>query len=465
VTQALQRSGVPASHLGLCVQPVDEAAAGGGPAWNADQPFLLASTAKVVTSLAALDLLGDAHRWRVRASSDVAPVDGRLAGDLLIDGDGLGLTPEDLKRWFEQLQARGLRRIDGRIVLRRFTVLQEAGPAQAAATAAERAAARPAPPVLATPTTPADPTLSVRVAPARGKLARVQVQPALPGVRVVNDLQMRPGADCGAYARWQAEPGARTQLVVSGLWDAGCGAREVATLRPPAGWRPPPALPAALPLPAAPSAAAMVAALWAEAGGQLAGEVVELPERPGAAAARAPRPAWRSEFALTLPTLVREINKTSNNLAARKLLAELAPAGRPEAARQRLAQWLQRQGLGEDDIRIELGSGQSRNERGKPRALVQLLRQGWRGAHARPFVDSLPVAGVDGTLTQRLRRGAATGHAFLKTGTLSDTRALAGYVQARSGKVYAVAAIVNHPQAAKATPALDALIEWLAGNG
>jgi D-alanyl-D-alanine carboxypeptidase/D-alanyl-D-alanine-endopeptidase (penicillin-binding protein 4) len=72
------------------------------------------------------------------------------------------------------------------------------------------------------------------------------------------------------------------------------------------------------------------------------------------------------------------------------------------------------------------------------------------------------VAGVDGTLVGRMTRGAATGQAFLKTGTLLDTRALAGYVKSRSGRTYAVAALVNHPDARRATPALDALIEWLA---
>jgi D-alanyl-D-alanine carboxypeptidase/D-alanyl-D-alanine-endopeptidase (penicillin-binding protein 4) len=61
--------------------------------------------------------------------------------------------------------------------------------------------------------------------------------------------------------------------------------------------------------------------------------------------------------------------------------------------------------------------------------------------------------------------GPATGQAFLKTGTLSDTRALAGYVRSRSGVVYAVAAIVNHPDAARARGVLDAFIAWLARNG
>ncbi|HET9642927.1 MAG TPA: D-alanyl-D-alanine carboxypeptidase, partial [Burkholderiaceae bacterium] len=168
---------------------------------------------------------------------------------------------------------------------------------------------------------------------------------------------------------------------------------------------------------------------------------------------------------------IREINKTSNNVGARQLLLSLGASGTPAlrsplvAAQGRVAQWLRAQGLGDGDLRVEQGSGQSRNERGKPLAMVQLLRNAWHAAHAKVFVDSLPVAGVDGTLAQRMRSGAAAGNAFLKTGTLSDTRALAGYVRARSWKVYAVAVLVNHPKATLATPALDAFIEWVARNG
>jgi D-alanyl-D-alanine carboxypeptidase/D-alanyl-D-alanine-endopeptidase (penicillin-binding protein 4) len=169
--------------------------------------------------------------------------------------------------------------------------------------------------------------------------------------------------------------------------------------------------------------------------------------------------------------LVREINKTSNNVGAHQLLLSLAASGTPRpsatlaAAQGRVAQWLRAQGIADGDVRIEQGSGQSRNERGKPAAMVQLLRNAWHARHAKVFVDSLPVAGVDGTLAGRMRSGAAAGNAFLKTGTLSDTRALAGYVRAKSGKVYAVAVLVNHPKATLATPALDAFIEWVARNG
>ena len=116
-------------------------------------------------------------------------------------------------------------------------------------------------------------------------------------------------------------------------------------------------------------------------------------------------------------------------------------------------------------MQLENGSGLSHSERAKPRAMVQLLRKAWRADQAMAFFESLPVAGVDGTLKNRLQGGHAMGQAYLKTGTLNDTRALAGYVHGASGKMYAVAIMVNAADAALGRPAMDAMIEWLARNG
>jgi serine-type D-Ala-D-Ala carboxypeptidase/endopeptidase (penicillin-binding protein 4) len=134
-------------------------------------------------------------------------------------------------------------------------------------------------------------------------------------------------------------------------------------------------------------------------------------------------------------------------------------------ARERLAGWLMSQGLDGDDLRVDNGSGLSHAEQGKPRAMVQLLRGAWGSLPGQALLESLPVAGVDGTLAHRMTNGLATGRAFLKTGSLLDTRALAGYVYGASGTIYAMTALVNHPSAAQATPALDRLVEWVVARG
>ena len=157
-------------------------------------------------------------------------------------------------------------------------------------------------------------------------------------------------------------------------------------------------------------------------------------------------------------------------LADGRLVGDLliVGGGNAQLSSAALAAWFRRlhdQGLADGDVQVENGSGLSHSERAKPRALVQLLRKAWRAEQAQAFFDSLPVAGVDGTLKSRLLGGRAAGQAYLRTGTLNDTRALAGYVHAASGKMYAVALMVDGADAARGRPALDAMVEWLAGNG
>ena len=112
-----------------------------------------------------------------------------------------------------------------------------------------------------------------------------------------------------------------------------------------------------------------------------------MPRRRGRA-----RRAGSSELATPVGEVLREMNKTSNNEAARNVLLSLAPGGAPLPAggpastprsRRRssgMRDWLRAQGLHDGDITVVLGSGQSRAERGKPRALVELLRTAWRSA-------------------------------------------------------------------------------------
>jgi D-alanyl-D-alanine carboxypeptidase/D-alanyl-D-alanine-endopeptidase (penicillin-binding protein 4) len=460
VQASLRASGLPLSSFGFYARPVDGDASAALLALNAEQPFVMASTAKVVTSLAALDLLGANHRWNHRAQATGPVADGRLSGHLVLSGSGGGITPAELGRWFRQMHAEGVTRVNGDIVLDRLTLLHEQHPAQAATTAAESA------PAVAGGSSAAAVPLTVSIRPSGGTRAQVAVRPLPRGVVVVNDVFM--GDACSAWAQWSDTGGAASQIWVRGQWNPGCGARDVASVRVPATALRPATV--AAPPARAVSTPALVAALWAESGGRLGGRVLEREQRDLPDRASNVAQHWGSRMSTPLPAVIREINKTSNNSAARRLLLSLSPrlpqpGGTLRAAQDRVHGWLRAQGLAEDDIRIDLGSGQSRDERGKPRALVQLLRNAWRANSSDIFIASLPIAGVDGTLAHRLRRGSAAGQAWLKTGTLNDTRALAGYVKGRSGKMYAVAALVNHPQAARATPTLDAFIEWVAKNG
>ena len=80
-----------------------------------------------------------------------------------------------------------------------------------------------------------------------------------------------------------------------------------------------------------------------------------------------------------------------------------------------------------------------------------------RGCSRYPeLAASLPVTGTDGTL----KRSKAQAWAHLKTGSLRDVAGIAGYVDGRDGQRWVVVALVNHPQANRARPVLDAVVDW-----
>jgi D-alanyl-D-alanine carboxypeptidase/D-alanyl-D-alanine-endopeptidase (penicillin-binding protein 4) len=80
-------------------------------------------------------------------------------------------------------------------------------------------------------------------------------------------------------------------------------------------------------------------------------------------------------------------------------------------------------------------------------------------------MSSLPVVAADGTMRKRLAGDAVSGNAHIKTGLLSDARAIAGYVLDRGGRRHALVMIVNHPNANQAEPAFDALLQWVRARG
>jgi D-alanyl-D-alanine carboxypeptidase/D-alanyl-D-alanine-endopeptidase (penicillin-binding protein 4) len=167
----------------------------------------------------------------------------------------------------------------------------------------------------------------------------------------------------------------------------------------------------------------------------------------------------------SLAEVVRDINKFSNNTMAQQLFytlpAQATPAvpATPEAARAHLRQWLQRQ-LGEAavrDVLIDNGSGLSRETRLPARLLAQLLQQAWSSPVMPELMASLPVAGLDGTMR---RARSANGRAHLKTGSLRDSAGVAGYLLSDSGRRYVIVALINHPNANAARPAIEALLQW-----
>ena len=107
---------------------------------------------------------------------------------------------------------------------------------------------------------------------------------------------------------------------------------------------------------------------------------------------------------------------------------------------------------------MDNGSGLSRVERISAASLAAMLQSAAQSRVAQDLLESLPIAGVDATMRERAK--AVIGQAFIKTGSLRDVTAVAGYVNGNSGARYIVVGMVNHPNAGAARPALDALIQW-----
>ncbi|MEO7337969.1 MAG: D-alanyl-D-alanine carboxypeptidase, partial [Caldimonas sp.] len=314
----LRNSGLPLASFGIDVQPIDGAASPASFALNAEQPFLLASTTKLVTSLAALDLLGANHRWLTSAHATGPLADGRLSGDLVIAGGEVGLTAGEMRRWFMQMRSEGLLEVSGNIVLEHVALLHERDPAQVVATSEERVTDGPIDGRIYNLG-----KLLVSVQPSSGERATIVVKPRPANVTIVNDVAMG-GGTCAAWARWrtaeESRGGAPLQLWVRGRWDASCAADDIAYVQPPPGVRLAPELGAAPALPIA--APRLVADLWREAGGKLRGRVIENTESAGLQKVVSGR--WSSEVASPLVEVLREMNKTSNNAAARSVLLALA---------------------------------------------------------------------------------------------------------------------------------------------
>jgi D-alanyl-D-alanine carboxypeptidase/D-alanyl-D-alanine-endopeptidase (penicillin-binding protein 4) len=437
VLTALSRAKVPADAVALLVMEAD---GGNAPrlSHRAGQPMNPASVMKLVTTVAALDLLGPAYTWRTPVWVAGPVVDGVLKGNVIIQGQGdPKLVLEKIWLLLRRLQGLGIHTIGGDIVLDNSMF------ALPAADTAEFDG-EPLRPYNTTPEALLVNYKSVVMTFAPDPLAnqaRVQFDPPLWGVHWQTSVQLSPAkagsqGACNDYrASLKADFSDPLSIRFDGSYAASCGEKV---------W------PVAYADPASYNARA-IEGLWRSMGGQLTGTV-----HLGAA------PQEPATFELLSPPLaevIRDINKFSNNVMAQQVFLTLglpAPAT-PESARQALRQWWQRRISAIDVPTIDNGSGLSRHNRISAQQLGQLLQVAYAAPTMPELMSSLPLVGVDGTLKRSLA-GHASAH--LKTGSLKDVTALAGYVHAASGKRYVLVAMVNHPNAAAVRPALDALIDW-----
>lgn len=149
-----------------------------------------------------------------------------------------------------------------------------------------------------------------------------------------------------------------------------------------------------------------------------------------------------------LSRILALLNKPSDNLVAEVLLKTLGAVakrkGSTSAGAEVERELLKSFGLDMGAISIVDGSGLSKINCITPRNIVTLLTYMRSSKHAQVFIDSLPVAGVDGTLAYRMRGTAAEGNVRAKTGTLAKVVSLSGYVSTKSGEPLVFAIMFNN---------------------
>jgi D-alanyl-D-alanine carboxypeptidase/D-alanyl-D-alanine-endopeptidase (penicillin-binding protein 4) len=436
---------------------------------NSQRAMNPASTMKLLTTYAALDLLGPAYTWKTEAYIDGELKDGVLNGNLILKGYGdPKFTIEQFWLWLSELRARGLREIRGDLVLdRNYFDLPSYNPGEFDDDPVR--AYNVGPDALLINFN----TLRLRYMPD-GLGLKVVTEPPLDGV--ILDNQLTPNGERVNCDNWDdmfsVQPNGDS-VVLLGDYPLGCGEREQNLSV----------------MPHTRYVGAVFRAVWKELGGTLQGREVD-----GTVSDKAM--LYSTHRSDPLSAVIRDINKFSNNVMARQLfltLGETLPVasdsdpisesmqaqssvsalpvfpaqsernGRLSIERSVLAMqaWLERNRLNFPGLVLENGAGLSRKERISAAHMAQLLQHASAHPLSAELQASLPILGVDGSVRKRLRESPAASHAHLKTGTLEGVKTIAGYVKSKNGREWIVVFFVNHPNARRGQDAQDALIEWV----
>jgi D-alanyl-D-alanine carboxypeptidase/D-alanyl-D-alanine-endopeptidase (penicillin-binding protein 4) len=282
------------------------------------------------------------------------------------------------------------------------------------------------------------------VARTDGGKVHIAVEPPIAEIRIDNRVKALPSGKCPGWPDVRYNPVKQfdgTTVIVSGKLAEGCSAQTYLSLLDHPSY-----------------AAGAVRAIWQELGGKILGKdrLAEVPEKARLLA---------RTFSPDLVEIIRDINKYSNNTMARQLFLSLGAQFRNEAdgddakaAQRVIRSWLARKGITAPHLVIENGSGLSRDERVSARELAQLLQAAWKSPYAAEFISSMPLVAMDGTMRKRLHRTALAGEAHIKTGTLNNVRAIAGYSRDSNGNSWAVVAILNDQRPWGASSILDQIL-------
>lgn len=423
VLRVLNGLDIPPEHLSVLVRRID-----------ADAPLLThlpeaprnpASVMKLVTTRAALELLGPAYTWptEVYFSGDF---DGqRLRGDLGLKGYGDPfLVIEEFWKLLRALRRIGLSEIDGNLLLddSHFLIPDED---PAAFDGQPYRTYNVVPNALLTNFKAvqffflADPV---------NRRVRLNYEPDLGNLDVRNRLTLDDGP-CRGYQGGISfnvvDPESAARIVFEGAFPARCNNYSLTRTV----------------LQHDTYLHGLFRSLWAEMGGSFQGQAVLGPIPDDADLVY----TWRSP---PLAEVIRSVNKNSNNVMTRQLLLTIGAElkGTPGTEANGVAavhEYFEADGIHDGSLVMANGAGLSRDSRISAQMLVDMLTKAATGPYAPEFIASLSIAGVDGTTRNRFDDDSGNGVMHVKTGRLDHVSALAGYAHADDGSLYALAILLN----------------------
>ena len=437
---------------------------------GAERSMQPASTMKIVTTAVGLEQLGPTFRGRteLRTSADV--INGVLKGDLILRGGAdTDFNADVLAHMLQTLRNQGIHTIKGDLILDR-QLFQPARPDIGAPPFDESAEFRynVIPDALLLNTNMLDIELS-----STTQQLKLLMLPELDNVTISSDMQLVKG-NC---ARWEdgwrppeyvRGPNGRLQVILHGTFPQNC--KKATSINV---------------LDRNDYADKLFRTTWKRLGGSILGSVREAPFTglPPTAEPVGTR-MLADHVARALPEVLRDINKNSDNTLARTLFLSIGSlqsdgwlGSRPVAmtvpedtatrSRQVIQEWMQRHGIDTTGMSIDNGSGLSRTGRIAPLQLAGVLQAMQQSVWAPEFQSSLPIVALDGTMRKRLLGSPAAARARIKTGTLKNVVAIAGYVPDANNQQCVVVAMINSDLVGNGNgrAAVDALIEWVARTG
>jgi D-alanyl-D-alanine carboxypeptidase/D-alanyl-D-alanine-endopeptidase (penicillin-binding protein 4) len=435
LAKLLNEKGIPPSSISILIK--EAGASMPLVSHLADTPRNPASTMKLLTTIAALDLLGPSYQWETKIYLNGALKAGTFKGS----GDPWFVI-ERFWKLLKNLQAQGLKHIDGDLVIDDHLFDQSAIDTQTLDGQAFRAYNTPPGAALINFS-----ATRIVIRPALNRLT-VRAEPPTSTLQIKNKVRVLPGACNGRNGGITLAVTAhsnRTEATVSGQHPPTCG--EVVLVRSV--------------LPHNQYIYGLFRYLWEEMGGSLTGTFRKGTAAPGDI-------EFLSFPSVPLGQIVTYINKFSNNVMSRNLLLTLAAehngaSAKPEQGVAVVQRWLNTQGLKLEALNMVNGAGLTRQARLTARGLADLLEHAYYSAFASEFNASLPLAGFDGTARRYFRDVATKGKLRLKTGRLKHVRAIAGFAETPDNKTWIVV-ILHHHSSTEPTPGFavhENIVKWL----